>query len=255
MTSHAGFRQAISSVLRWFVVFAASSGAAWARDESQRAEQPPPHLLPVAQATRTPSPPVIDGDSSDDVWNTAVEIGRLFQVEPRPGEPASEDNVIRVLYHSDAVYFSIPCLDNEPGLVVATQMARNGDTFLDDRITILIDTFHDRRNGYEFAISAAGAREDSLIADNGTVTNENWDGIWRGRARLSPEGWEAEVAIPFQTVGFRPDDPTWGFNVQRLIRRKVEFARWASPSPDFDFEQVAQAGTLTGLEGMRQGLG
>ena len=60
----------------------------------------------------------------------------------------------------------------------------NASTFLDDRISILLDTFHDLRNGYLFQISAGGAREDALVADNGSRVDSDWDGIWSGRARF-----------------------------------------------------------------------
>ncbi|MBM3991836.1 MAG: hydrolase, partial [Planctomycetes bacterium] len=43
--------------------------------------------------------------------------------------------------------------------------------------------------------------------------------------------------------------------MRRLIRRRTEEARWASPDPRIAFFWVANAGTLHGLEGLEQGLG
>lgn len=234
---------------------AAPLAAANASEERAPAAAPGRALVPSTVAVRAESPPVIDGDLSEASWSKAKPIDALFQTDPKPGEPATEKTEVRVLYDGEAIYFGIRCFDSDPGAVVATQMARNASTFLDDRVSILIDTFFDKRNGYLFQISAGGAREDSLVADNGSRVDSDWDGIWRGRTLLVEDGWTAEIAIPTRTVGFRPGGSTWGFNVDRLIRRRVEFARWASPDPNYDFTQVAVAGELGGFEGLEQGFG
>ena len=208
--------------------------------------------LPTAAAVRADGPIVVDGDLSEPAWEKAPPIGDLFQTDPHPGEPVSERTEVRVLYDDKAIYFGFRCFDSEPDRVIATQMARNGSTFLDDRVSVIIDTFRDRRNAFLFRISAGGAREDALVADNGSRVDEDWDGIWSGRTLLTEDGWTAEMRIPFRTISFRPESTVWGLNVERLVRRKVEFARWASPVRDFDFDQVAQAGTLEGLEGLTE---
>ncbi len=93
-----------------------------------------------------------------------------------------------------------------------------------------------------------------MIANNGEA-NREWDGIWDARAVVTPEGWSVEIAIPFKTLNFDPAQTSWGFNVQRTIRRKQENIRWASARQNVRFTQVSEAGVLRGLTGLRQGLG
>ena len=50
-----------------------------------------------------------------------------------------------------------------------------------DAFVILLDTFHDGRNGYQFATNPAGAKWDAQLANEGRDFNVNWDGIWRRR--------------------------------------------------------------------------
>jgi hypothetical protein len=76
-----------------------------------------------------------------------------------------------------------------------------------------------------------------------------------GRSRITSRGWQAEVRIPVATLNFDPEGERWGFNLRRLIRRRTEEARWASPQQNVRFFSVADAGTLEGLGGLNQGLG
>jgi hypothetical protein len=46
-------------------------------------------------------------------------------------------------------------------------MTRDAELDPDDRVEILIDTFHDSRNAYFFQMSAAGSKGDALVSRNG----------------------------------------------------------------------------------------
>ena len=89
----------------------------------------------------------------------------------------------------------------------------------------------------------------------GQDLNPDWNGIWYARTRLTPQGWTAEVAIPFQTLSFAPGQTVWGFNVQRMLKRNNEEAVWAGYRQNLDFFRVSEAGMLTGLANISQGLG
>jgi len=60
-------------------------------------------------------------------------------------------------------------------------------------------------------------------------------------------GWQAEFAIPFKSLSFRPGQDVWGFNISRTIRRKIEEIAWASPRLDVKFQQVSEAGEIGGF--------
>ena len=65
----------------------------------------------------------------------------------------------------------------------------------------------------------------------------------------------AEVVIPFKTLRFSGDpEQEWGFNAVRRTRRTNEDSTW-SPLPlrISSITRTSWAGTLTGLEGVRQG--
>ncbi len=190
---------------------------------------------------------VIDGRLDEAEWTTATPIPELLQREPHEGQPATEKTEVRLLYDSANLYIGVKCYDSEPTRIIGTQMARDGDLGADDRIEILIDTFRDRRNAFYFATNPAGALVDGLIIENREL-NKNWDAIWNVRVRKTDSGWDAEFEIPFKSLTFREGVSTWGFNISRQIKRKIEEDRWASPRLDINFFQVSDAGEISGFD-------
>ncbi len=197
----------------------------------------------------------IDGVLDEAAWQTAQTIDTLRQREPDEGAPASERTQVRVLYSSTRLYVGITCFDSNPEAIVVSRFDRDAKLDADDRVSLLFDTFHDRRNAFIFQVNAVGARFDQIISDEGQDRNPDWNGIWYARTRLTPQGWTAEVAIPFQTLSFAPGQTVWGFNVQRMIKRNNEEAVWAGYRQNLNFFRVSEAGLLTGLVGLSQGLG
>ena len=223
------------------------------------AQQGHPHSPPPsASVPRVPAgsePPRIDGDLTDEAWAHAVVLSEFAQVEPVEGGTPSERTEVRLLVDRGAIYLALHCFDDEPEEVRGTQRLRDARLNPDDRVEFEFDTFHDRRNGYWFQIGAGGSKGDALLAKNGASFNKDWDGIWEGKARITDQGWQAEVAIPFQTMNFGPDTDTWGFNIRRWIRRRNEEVRWAAPLQRIGFFSIANAGVLTGMTDLDQGLG
>jgi len=203
----------------------------------------------VAQAIR------LDGVLDEPAWARAKPIGPLLQRDPKQGAPASEETEVRILFDADNLYFGITCHDRTPSAIVSTQLARDADLEVDDHITLVIDPFLDHRNGFFFVVNAAGARADGQISNNAEELNYEWDGIWDARTRITEEGWVAEIVVPFKSLRFKPGQGVWGFNVERQIKRLQEHDRWASPRPDVWISNLAAAGQLSGLNGLRQGIG
>jgi hypothetical protein len=210
---------------------------------------------PVAKAHRITQPIKVDGVLDEEAWRQAVPIGPLVQAEPNEGAKASEDTEVRVLYSATTLYFGILCRDRTPSAIVSTQLTRDADLESDDTVFIIVDPFLDHRNGFFFQVNPAGARVDGQVANNDEDVSRDWDGIWEASARITPEGWVAEIAIPFKTLRFKPGQTTWGLNVERVIKRYNEKDRWAAPRRDMWAANLAEAGRLEGLEGIHQGRG
>jgi len=122
----------------------------------------------------------------------------------REGEPATERTEIAAVYNAKALYFGIWCYDSQPNRIIAKEMKRDFSSRGEDNVEIIIDTYHDQRNAYHFIINPNGARLDELVTDEGQSRNDDWNGVWDVRTKITKEGWFAEIEIPFSTLKF-PD--------------------------------------------------
>jgi hypothetical protein len=197
----------------------------------------------------------VDGVLDDGAWEQAAPIGPLTQREPDEGAPATEATEVRVIYTPSTLYVGVLCRDRTPRAIVSTQLTRDADLESDDSLTVVIDPFFDHRNGFLFQVNPAGARADGQIANNAEHMTLDWDGIWDAAARITADGWVAEIAIPFKTLRFKPGQTVWGLNVERIIKRRNESDRWATPLRDSWISNLDQAGTIEGIDGIHQGRG
>jgi hypothetical protein len=221
---------------------------------AQESGEAPASTQRTIEVARAQAAIAIDGALDEAAWQAVPLIGALVQREPTPGVRPTEDTQVRLLYDDDYLYIGVICYDSESAAVIGTQMARDASLGDDDRIEIVLDTFRDRRNAFYFATNPAGALVDGLVVE-GRELNLNWNAIWDVRTRRTDRGWTAEFAIPFKSVRFSAERSDWGFNFSRTIERKIEEDRWAGARLDLNFLQVAEAGELTGFEGVSQGVG
>ena len=220
------------------------------------APQQPGTTAPVRSAVVTliNSPIVIDGSLDETPWRRSPKIGELVQRIPQAGARPTERTEVTLLYDKDNLYIGVMCYDSEPDRVNASQMARDAMLNPDDRLSIILDTFRDQSNAFHFSTNPNGALVDGLIFANGE-TNDDWDAIWIVRTERSDEGWSAEFSIPFKSLSFPSGETVWGFNISRIIQRKLEEVRWTGARFQTQFFQVSEAGEITNLEGLEQGVG
>ncbi|REL24640.1 hydrolase [Rhodohalobacter sp. SW132] len=197
-----------------------------------------------------------DGRVDEEFWNQIEPATDFLQQEPSEGAPATENTEVRIAYDSEYLYIAVILFDSDPAGIKATQRRRDSRLVADERFTWIIDTFDDQRSAYFMEINPNGLRTDGLITTGqGSSINLNWDGIWDARAVIGDFGWSAEIRIPFRTFNFNPDSDRWGINFMRVVRRKSETSLWSGHLRSQGIDRPQNAGVLTGLSGMSQGLG
>ena len=208
----------------------------------------------------------LDGQILEEFWAAATPITDFTQQEPVEGGEPTEKTEIRVVFDEDNLYIGAIIYD-DPEEVLAYQRERDASLGTDDRFMWILDTFLDGRTGYFFEINAAGLMGDGIMRSSGggssgrfgssgaSGTNKAWDGIWEARTAMRPDGWSAEIRIPFRTLNFDPDSDTWGINFQRTIRRRNEEILWRGWKRTEGLRRPIYAGRLTGLRNLSQGLG
>jgi hypothetical protein len=221
------------------------------------AEAPAQDLLPdgarekSTRIVRTGTPPVIDGVLDDDAWRLAAQVEDLHEIQPTEYAPASERTVVYLLYDQNAIYIGARLYDQDPSQITARILRQGEEVFSDDWFSVMLDPFHDRRSGYRFMTNPNGLRQEGLFQN---ISDEQWDweGIWYTASTIDEQGWVTEIAIPFKTVSFNPENDTWGINFRRAIARRDERTGWVSRNRNSD---PSTSGTVVGLVGLEQGLG
>src|SRR5437588_2470789 len=178
--------------------------------------------LPRIQAVQITEALKIDGLLDEPAWSLAQPATEFRQQRPTEGAPASERTEVRVLFDDKNIYFGIRAFDSDAKHINARELVRDADFSNDDIIAIVLDTYHDRRNGFRFVVNPLGAQQDALITDEGRDINVTWNGSWASAGRIDGKGYTIEIEIPLTTLRFKEGIESWGFNVSRIIRRKNE---------------------------------
>jgi len=218
----------------------ASQGA-----DPQRPGPPPPPPTSVA-AARAAQPPVIDGRDDDVVWRDAQPITGFQEWRPSEGGPPKLPTEAKVAYDAGALYVFVRAFDPHPDSII-TVLARRDYFTPSDMIWLFLDSYHDRRTGYEFGVNPSGVKLDAQIYNDG---NEDfaWDAVWEVATRVDSLGWTAEFRIPLSQLRYgRERSHTFGLTVDRDLYRYSQRVSW----PLFRQSKagfVSQFGEITGLD-------
>jgi hypothetical protein len=230
---------------------------------AQSGDGPPPPVAPATvsrdaegrvavRAARLDAELKIDGRLDEAVYERVQAISGLWQQEPVEAAPATEKTEFWVFFDRDTFYMSFRCWESEPSAIVANEMRRDSNNiFQGDNIAFILDTFHDRRNGVEFAINQLGGRWDGQISNERQI-NADWNPVYRLQVGRFDGGWTVEVAIPFKALRYQSGtEQTWGLNVRRINRGKNETS-FLTVVPralgQRGLFQTSLAATLVGLE-------
>src|SRR3990167_3133385 len=202
-------------------------------------------LAPRIVATPVPAATAIrlDGDLNDDVWQRAPVINGFRQREPRDGAAPTFETEARVAYDDGALYIAVQAFDPERVVGIRTRRDASSPS---DWISVIVDSFHDRRSGFEFAVNPAGVKQDAYWF-NDASNDQGWDAVWDVAVSRGDRGWRAEFRIPFSQLRYHPsNDATFGLAITRRVARLNETTTWPLLSKSAN-GYVSSFGELTGL--------
>ena len=211
---------------------------------------------PSLEARRATSAIALDGSLTDDAWTLADSTrGFFYESIPNQGTLSAERTVVRVLYDDRYLYVGATMYDSQADALVSAGMEQDFATQDSDIFGFALDTYLDRQNAFLFAVNPAGALFDAQAFNDQQSVNRAWEGEVEVATEIYDWGWVAEIAVPMTTLRFREADgaQSWGINFSRRIRRISEDSNWAALTRQFRVYKMSRAGTLTSLQGLRQG--
>jgi len=217
------------------------------QDATSQSPRPAPPPAPASvKAMRAAQPPTIDGRDDDAVWRDARPITEFQEWRPNEGGPPKFATETKIAYDAGNLYVFVRAFDPHPDSII-TVLARRDYFTPSDMVWLFVDSYHDRRTGFEFGVNPSGVKLDAQIYNDG---NEDfaWDAVWDVATSIDSLGWTAEFRLPLSQLPYgRQRTHTFGFTVDRDIYRYSQRVSW----PLIRQSQagfVSQFGEVDGLE-------
>ena len=207
----------------------------------------------MATATRAARAPTIDGVDDDAVWPTSTAITRFRMFDPTEDAEPTFATEARIAYDASNLYVFVRAFDPHPDSIIALLSRRDVRT-TSDQIKVIVDSYHDRRTGYEFAVNPGGVRRDFYTYDDGSE-DVSWNAVWDVATRIDSLGWTAEFRIPLSQLRYSPaPSHTFGMMIIREVSRRNERFSWPvlRRSRPGLASQFADVGGFTGLASPRR---
>jgi hypothetical protein len=202
----------------------------------------------VATSTRTLTPPVLDGKTDDPAWKSAQVIDKFLEYDPKQGAETRFKTEVRVVNDDKYLYVLARMYDPAPDSIISLLSRRDVRTS-SEQVKLMIDSYHDRRTGYEFCVNPAGVKRDFYVF-NDNEEDGTWDAVWDVATAVDSAGWVAEFRIPFSQLRFpNTADHTFGFMVVRDVARTGQRISWPLYHRDSQ-GYISQTGELTGISGL-----
>ena len=202
----------------------------------------------AASAARADAPPAIDGIDREDVWRTAPAMTDFRVYDPTVNGTPSMQTEARFAYDARNLYVFVRAFDPRPDSIVSLLSRRDVKT-TSDQIKVMVDSYHDKRSGFEFAVNPAGVKRDYATYDD-SREDVSWDGVWQVATKIDSLGWTAEFRIPLSQLRYAAaDEHTFGIMVTREIARTNEKISW----PHFDRTKpgiASKFADVSGFEGL-----
>ena len=193
----------------------------------------------VLDLPRLSGPIVVDGVVDESAW-AGIEPLALTMYEPSFRGSSDRRIDLRLAYDDDGIFLAARFHHEDPSDIRAFSVTRDRWSG-DDGFGLLLDTFNDNENALRFVGLPLGGKMDMSITGDGQreggggraggPSGSSWNTFWDMKTRITEDGWEGEMRIPFSSLRFEegPD----GSVVMGLMAYAYEpaaGARWTFPA-------------------------
>jgi hypothetical protein len=173
------------------------------------------------QIPRVDKAPTIDADLTDKIWQKATKVKLGYNVFPGDSTPAEVETTAWIMEDGEQLYIAFKADDPDPSQIRA--FIRDQDRiFQDDFVGVILDTFNQERRAFEFFVNPMGSQGDLTRDDTrGGREDSNWNTVWDSAGKVTKEGYQVEMAIPFKALRYTADldMQTWSIQFIRIHPR------------------------------------
>ncbi len=205
-----------------------------------------PALCPNLTISRRVGTITIDGDLTDSGWVHAAHTNIFTGCVPHPMTRPPVATEAYVTYDDQYLYVAMVAHDPRPEQIRNSMIGRD-NIFSDDFMGIILDTYGDATRAFEIYLNPRGVQGDLFWT--GTNEDQTYDLLYDGESKITLDGWQMEMRIPFASLRF-PKSLVQNFHIAfwRNYPRDVVYKMSSCP---IDFRlpcAFCQLGSLTGIE-------
>lgn len=188
---------------------------------------------------------VLDGKLDEEDWKNANVADNFWQAQPYDSSRAINQTEARITFDDNYLYISGVC--HQPRKYVVLSLKRDFPSGTTDLFSVNLDTFKDKLNSFNFAVSPLGVQRDGLVS-NGSELSTDWDNKWYSKVINYEDRWEVEIAIPFKTIRYKVDENNneWLVNFLRFDQSQkfAERSSWSPIPRNFNGNNINFSGTV-----------
>jgi len=204
---------------------------------------------------KTGEPIIVDGSLNEAVWQHIQPITGFFQHYPKDNVPADANTEVRICYDDRFLYVAATCMEDNSHPVIQT-LKRDDITkfYISDGFSVVIDPVNNDKSGYFFDVNVAGSQVDGAVSQSGgqPQTDVNWDNVWFSEVKQNANGYTCELAIPFSSMKFNPENRYWGINFTRNDMKRSMYYLWTRFPVNFDGSDLCYNGEIEFADGVPQ---
>jgi hypothetical protein len=190
----------------------------------------------------------VDGVLDEPAWRRAAVVEDFWETVFADNRPPHVSTRARLMYDDRHFYVGLLCQDPEPSRIRAPYVDRDQILGDQDNVAVFLDTRNDRRAALEFRVNPRGIQADAVYNDATQTEDFAPDFYYDTAARITAEGWQAEMRIPLSSLRYpRADPQTWGILIWRNLPREFRYAIFSSPQPPNPNCVICFAHDLVGL--------
>lgn len=173
-------------------------------------------------------------------WYKADSVDGFIQLQPYNGKPSERRTVAKIITTEKSLYCLMVCYDDKDNIEVNTGKL---DDFTGDIVSLMLDTFNDKKTAYKFAVNSSGVRMDARMLDDGRNRDYSWDGIWFAESQVYEWGYVVEMEIPYKSIQYDESLTIWGLDFDRWIPALNEDSYWCTYEKN-EGQRISKFGSL-----------
>ncbi len=185
----------------------------------------------------------MDGILDEATWQEADVAKGFYLAYPVDNDFPTSPTEVKVAFDDNFMYFGVVCYDPTPGRYLVESLRRDWDWRSTENISIYLDPFDDRTNGFNFSLSPYNAQREGLILNSEDISAD-WDNKWYSKVTNYEDKWVAEIAIPFKTLRYKENLTNWNIQFLRNDVKNNERSAWTAVPQQYRTNNLAFAGKL-----------